>query len=266
MNRLLLIFFLLLFTSGSAQEYYSGQVFMRENANLYLNQIFVTNLRLQKTILSNYNGEFKIEASAGDKIRFTSIISERKDVEVDAKQLANPMNFVELKPAYYEIQEVIIGWRPSGNLRKDVLSLKDAEKKLQIATIIGLPEPKKKDPTELPPIAGFQGGGLSFDIQSIYEVFSGDRKKKQRLYEYERMMSGIHDVRNYFGEEYFKSIKIPTNMIDNFLQFVYSSDNLMPYINNKNYEAWQIYIEKYLPIYQKRLRDSNLTTMALENT
>ncbi|MGZ5188108.1 MAG: hypothetical protein ACXWB5_01585, partial [Kaistella sp.] len=57
---------------------------------------------------------------------------------------------------------------------------------------------------------------------------------------------------------YFTNLKIPANYIDNFLQFVYTSDNILPYVQSNNYEAVGIYIEKYLPIYQRRLRNSNL--------
>ena len=52
--------------------------------------------------------------------------------------------------------------------------------------------------------------------------------------------------------------KVIAHLIENFLQFVYSSENLYPYIQANNYEATSIYIEKYLPIYQRRLRNSNL--------
>lgn len=258
------ILFLLLIVSLSKlqAQTFSGQVFMRENASLYLNQVYVTNLTEQKTVLSNYNGEFQINAKAGDVIRFTSIISERKDIQLTNALLGNSMNLVELKPGYYEIKEVIIGWKPSGNLKKDVLSLKHHEKEMKIAAIIGLPQPKSHPQPAAAPLAAFQGGGLSFSLSSLYDLLSGEHKKKQRLYEYERMQRNVTAMKDYFGEAYFTNIKIPKNMIDNFLQFVYASDNIALLIENQNLEATAVYIEKYLPIYQKRLRHSNLTQIA----
>lgn len=264
MRKVFVLIFLILLSKISGQVF-SGQVFMRENSSLYLNQVFVTNVTEHKTIISDYNGEFRINAKPGDKIRFTSIISERQDIEITEALLKNTINFIELKPAYHDIQEVVIGWKPSGNLRKDVLSLKQAEKKIAIASIIGLPEPKGNGTSPMQPIAAFQGGGLSFSIESIYDVLSGERKKKQRLYEYERMMAITGNIKNYFGEDYFIKLKIPVNMIDNFLQFVYSSDNLIPFIEAKNIEATKSYIEKYLPIYLKRLKQSNLMDIAEES-
>lgn len=73
------------------------------------------------------------------------------------------------------------------------------------------------------------------------------------------MMKALRALRQYYGDEYFIKLKIPVHMIDNFLQFVYSSENLLPYLETKNFEATQPSLEKYLPIYHKRLRDSSLS-------
>ncbi|WP_323136704.1 hypothetical protein [Chryseobacterium fluminis] len=75
---------------------------------------------------------------------------------------------------------------------------------------------------------------------------------------YEQMNSSVTQIRNYLGKDYFLRFKIPENLIDNFLQFVYTSENIQPYISSGNFEAVKIPIEKYLPIYQRRLRNSHL--------
>jgi hypothetical protein len=72
------------------------------------------------------------------------------------------------------------------------------------------------------------------------------------------MRYAINNTKTYLGEDYFVKLKIPKDLIDNFLQFVYTSDNLLSYIESSNYEAVKISIEKYIPIYQKRLRSSHL--------
>ncbi len=239
---------------------------MQENSAIYLNQVFVTNVSTQHSVLSNYNGEFEIKAQTGDLIRFTSILSERQDIKMTAKTLGNQLNIVQLSPYYQRIEEVVIGWRPSGNLRRDVLSLKIKDNKLDTQAMLGLPTPQFRTEPYLEPIAGFGGGGLALNMGSLYGMLSGDRKKKQRLYEYEKMMVGIEEMKNHFGPDYFTRVKIPANMVTNFLQFVYSSDNLIPFIETGNIESTKLYIEKYLPIYQKRLRDSNLSKIATENS
>lgn len=237
---------------------FSGDILMRDNSNMYLNQVYVTNLKTQKTVLSDYNGRFSIAASAGDIIRFTSIVTERKDVQLTPQNFHN-RNLIELKIAYYEIQEVILSkFKPTGNLTYDVKSLNKENKVERIKKMVGLPEPKGDGKSPKLPIADFRDGGLTFSLESIFDVLSGERKKKERLEAYENMMTSTAQVKEYLGKEYFEKIKIPENLVDNFLQFVYSSDNLGPYIQRGNFEIVKVSIEKYLPIYQRRLKNSNL--------
>ncbi len=72
------------------------------------------------------------------------------------------------------------------------------------------------------------------------------------------MTTTIENIKKYYGVPYFTSLKIPENLIDNFLQFVYTSENLSPALTSGNYELAGPIMEKYLPIYQRRLRNSSL--------
>lgn len=262
MKKFFLLTFLLVLNALNAQ-FFSGEIIIRDNSVYYLNQVYVTNITAQKTVYTDYFGSFKVPAKIGDVIRFTSIVTDRKDVVVTAENIQNTSNFVELKIAYYDIQEVVISrFKPTGNLRKDVSSLKNGEKMLAVQRMIGLPVPKGDGlPTQLP-AAGFSGGGLTFGLDSIYDILSGEKKKKERAAQYDKMNATITGIKKYYGVEYFTNLKIPENLIDNFLQFVYTSENLYPYIQANNYEVASIYIEKYLPIYQRRLRNSNLMDLS----
>jgi hypothetical protein len=173
--------------------------------------------------------------------------------------MASFRNLIKLNVSYTDIEEVIIpNFKVSGNLRKDVLALHTNMKKEELEKSIGLPRPKGNGlPTQLP-IAGFSGGGLTFGLDSIFDLISGEKKKKERYQEYETMTKDVENIQKYYGDEYFTKLKIPQELIPNFLQFVYSSDNLRPYLQNNNFEAAQIYIEKYLPIYLVRLKNSSL--------
>lgn len=258
MKRLFLLATFFILIKGHAQ-FFSGDIIIRDKSVYYLNQVYVTNITEQKTVYTDYFGSFKIPAKPGDVIRFTSIITDRKDVLVTKENLENLHNFVELKVAYYDIQEVLISrFKPTGNLRKDVSALKTGEKTLALQKMIGLPEPKGDGTSPQLPVAGFSGGGLTFSIESIYDILSGERKKKERAQQYEKMNATIAGIKKYYGVEYFTNLKIPENLIDNFLQFVYTSENLYAFTKNNNYEATGVYIDKYLPIYQRRLRNSNL--------
>ncbi|WP_144281816.1 hypothetical protein [Chryseobacterium echinoideorum] len=257
MNKLITIF-LLVFVSKIHGQIFTGEVFLRDNSVLYLNQVYVTNINKHKTVLTSYNGDFQLYAEPGDVIRFTSIVTERKDIKITS-QMMNSKNLIELKVAYHDIQEVVISrFRPTGNLRYDVNSIRKEDKALAIKKAIGLPEPKGDGtPPELP-VAGLRDGGLTFSIDSIFDILSGERKKKQRLVAYERMQNSVTQIKNYLGTDYFIRFKIPENLIDNFLHFVYTSENIEVYVQTGNFDAVKLPIEKYLPIYQRRLKNSHL--------
>ncbi len=258
MKKTFLLAMLLLIISIRAQ-FFTGEILIRDNSVYYLNQIYVTNISSHNTIYSDYFGAFKIPAKVGDVIRFTSIITDRKDVTVTQEFLDNKNNFVELKVAYYDIQEVVINkFRPTGNLRKDVSALKTGEKALALHQMIGVPGPKPNGTATLAPVLDLSGGGLAFNIESIYDIFSGERKKKERALQYEKMNTAVNAIKAYYGVPYFTALKIPENLIDNFLQFVYTSENLYPFIQAGQIDATAVYIEKYLPIYERRLRNSHL--------
>lgn len=256
--------FLLFCTAIIYGQVFEGEIFIRDKSSLYLNQVYVTNINAHKSVLANYNGEFKIAAKEGDLLRFTSIATERKDVEVSAEMLARSKNFIELQIAYYEIQEVILSsFKPTGNLRRDVAMLKGSDKAFELRKMIGLPEPKGDGNPPQIPILGFNQG-LSFSIDSIFDLISGEKKKKERYYQYEKMSVNIKNLQDYFGDDYFIRMKIPKELIPNFLQFVYSSDNITDYLETNNYEAAKTYIEKYLPIYLRRLQNSHLMQATTE--
>ncbi len=262
MNKFFLLLTFFILTKVNAQ-FFSGEIIIRDNSVYYLNQVYVTNITSHNTVYTDYFGSFKIPAKPGDVIRFTSIITDRQDVTVTSENLKNTNNFVELKLAYYDIQEIVISrFKPTGNLRKDVSSLKTGEKTLALQKMIGLPAPKGDgNPPELP-VAGLYGGGLTFSLESIYDILSGEKKKKERAMRYEKMSNTITKIKNYYGNDYFINLQIPVNLIENFLQFVYTSDEIYPFVQNNNYEAVAVYIEKYLPIYQRRLRNSHLMDVA----
>ena len=239
-------------------QYFDGEIYIRDKSSLYLNQVYVTNVNDYKSVVANYNGDFRIAAKVGDIIRFTSIATERKDVTVTKEMLERSRTFIELQIAYYEIQEVILSsFKPTGNLRKDVAMLKSSEKAFELKKMIGLPEPKGDGTSPEIPVMSFNQG-LSFSIDSIFDLISGEKKKKERYYQYERMSKNIKNLQDYFGDDYFVKLKIPKELIPNFLQFVYSSDNITALLETNNYEAAKVYMEKYLPIYLRRLQNSNL--------
>ena len=261
MKKLYLVLFIILLTKLSAQEF-TGRVFLRDNSVMFLNRIYVTNMNTQKTVLSNYNGEFKIPAKVGEVIRFTSVMTERKNVTVSLSNLQN-QSLIELQIQQYVIPEVVIGrFRPTGNLKRDVTALKVKNTNEEIQKMLGLPSPKGDGKPPQLPVADFRDGGLTFSLESIFDIISGERKKKEKLDAYMRMTEATAKVRDYLGKEYFQKVKIPDRFIEDFLQFAYNSDNYYMYVQKGEFEIVKFKIERFLPIFQKRLEDSKITEIA----
>jgi len=80
MKKLLLLT-AVLFLNYLKAQYFSGEIIIRDNSVFYLNQVYVTNLTSQSTVYTDHFGTFKIPAKPGDVIRFTSIVTDRKDVK-----------------------------------------------------------------------------------------------------------------------------------------------------------------------------------------
>lgn len=264
MIRVFYILLLIFIPSLVFSQQFSGVIILEDRNSFYLNQVFVTNLSQQKTILADGAGKFSLRANEGDILRFTSIITERKDIRVTKKHLENTENIISLSITYFDIGEVTLSsFKPTNNLKKDVLSLKVNDKVNTLKQAIGLPTPKGNGlPTDSSPMK-FADGGLSFNINAIYDIITGERKKKERLERYRVMMTSIEQIKQYYGEGYFKSLGIPENLINNFLQFVYSSEDITAYLLEKNFEAIKITMEKFLPIYKNRLKNSRLLDLKL---
>ena len=82
----------------------------------------VINLRTEQKTGTNQEGFFLIEAWEGDELRYVRGGFERKEIVVTSDMLKSPLR-LSLKPMEQLIPEVEIGFKPSGNLRKDIARL-----------------------------------------------------------------------------------------------------------------------------------------------
>lgn len=253
MNRFITLTIFLCSTLLFGQKI-TGEIILKDLENVYISKMYITNLNNQETTLAGVKGTFSIRAKVGDMLRFTSNRTERKDLVITAPMLAKGHQLITLELIPKEIKEVVLArFKPSGNLQKDSEKLNRIDKAKEIKKMIGLPEPKDSSNTETPP-ASFANGGFNLNLNSIYDILSGEAKKRKRRLRYEKMQQTIKNVRGTLDDTYFVKLKIPENLIGNFLEFIYISEN-----KNLTSQNVRILSEKYLPIFQQRLSNSHLS-------
>lgn len=226
---------------------------LRGTDNVIFNKVYITNITIQKTVITNLRGEFIISVNQGDVLRITSNRTLREDIKMTHDKIKKGFLFVELDLKPKEIEAVVLGkFKPTGNLKVDIEKLSRVDKIDELKKNIGLPEPISPIVNNTSPVS-FGNGGFNLNVQNVYDLFSGELKKKQRRMEYEKMQNTIKVVRSSLEDDYFIKMKIPKNYINNFLEFIYRSEN-----KNLTKDNVRFLLEKYLPIYQKRLEDSFL--------
>ena len=92
----------------------------------------------------------------------------------------------------------------------------------QLRREVGAPAPPEK-PRETP--ADFKNDvllpllGLSLKPQAIYNLISGDARRKKAQYRYDDLQDNILWIRGKVGDDYFVKMEIPAERISEFLQF-----------------------------------------------
>ena len=118
------LFFLLLIIISiktfSQSEYVMGNI-TNENGDKLPNTSIV-NLRTDQVVVSDFMGNFVIAAKNSDELRIARQGYERKSVKLGANDFSKSLE-VKLLTIPIEIEEVTIGFVPSGNLKKDVPKL-----------------------------------------------------------------------------------------------------------------------------------------------
>lgn len=121
MKKLLLIALLGCFSAlFSQKKVIIGTVL--SDSEVALGGTLVINLRTDEKTGTNAEGYFLIEAWEGDELRFVRGGYERKEITVTSDLYSGPLKLY-LKPMERLIPELEIGFKPTGNLRKDIAKL-----------------------------------------------------------------------------------------------------------------------------------------------
>lgn len=256
MRKIFAVFFFLLTISLFGQQKISGKT-VSEN-NMIVTSVLVVNISNDHKVYSNSLGEFSIESSEKDEIRFIKKGYERTSRKVS--DVESSMNVVLVRiPEEIEEVEII---STTGDLSKDSKRLTKIDKKDQLQKAIGLPKPPEKPrevPAEVKKVLLAAAFG-NVDVQAVFDLISGKSRRQKRWYKYEDVQLDIVWIRKRIDDEYFVKDGIPAERISEFLEFSFlMKPEIRSYVKAKNINRVMFNLDSVLPIYVDRLKKSNNT-------
>jgi hypothetical protein len=247
---------ILLFASGIvfSQQTVTGTI--TDDNSINLGSVTVINMSTDKKTFSNSSGQFSIEASNNDELRFVRPGYER----VSKRVLTNGANYqllITLLKIPEEIEEVKVFKRLTGDLSEDSRAVAKVNKGEIVQQAVGLPQPvgkMREKPAEvkkvlLPILLG------ALDVQGTYDLISGKARRQKRQYRYDDLQTDISWVRNRVGDEYFTKAGIPAERISEFIEFSFLiKPQVRTYVKAKNLAGVLLRLEETIPAYVGRLK------------
>ncbi|MCB7481128.1 carboxypeptidase-like regulatory domain-containing protein [Christiangramia sediminis] len=189
--------------------------------------IHIVNLDLEKGTTSNNSGIFRIYAKAGNRILFSSVQFENREIIISTTDLDSGKIQVKLFPARNELDEVSISdLKLSGHLDTDLpkISYFDREK-------YGIPYPEKKlsqterrlytanqNITSRWQYIGVLLGGVSLDV--VLNDINGRTKYLKNLDKQDKLQILVQHGIDVLGRSFFiLDLGLPESEIENFVYY-----------------------------------------------
>ncbi|MFC6269354.1 hypothetical protein, partial [Frigoriflavimonas asaccharolytica] len=145
------VFLFLIQTKTAAQEYVFGKVLSEDQREL--KGVYIINISNQQTAISDDDGNFMISAKIGDEIRFTKERYNRNSVKINSSNISKSF-LIRLEIIPYDIEEVEIKYKITGDVNKDGSNLGKTKKVLKLQTDMGKYLRQKSDAATMAPKAG----------------------------------------------------------------------------------------------------------------
>lgn len=197
-------FLLMIFCSVQIKaQQISGQVTSEFGQNL--SGVLILNTSTLERSVSDTDGYFTISARIGEELRFIKAPYERKTKIITAN---SEMLMVTLSPQVYEIEEVKVAPKLSGNLREDTRKVGDEKKLATLKNDLKTYIHQKTEPHILKPKSGefVQPKGKGFETDK-----TGEKWEEIDLIVY---------LEKYFGYSYFQNLGLLKNEVYPFISYV----------------------------------------------
>ncbi|PVW17021.1 hypothetical protein [Marixanthomonas spongiae] len=218
--------------------------------------IHVMNLTSRYNTVTDAHGNFSIAVKQRDTLLFSSLNYAPKKMAISAEIIEKGIMVLTLEELVYELDEVYLGPRLSGNLQADLATIK-TKKKLNFYDV-GLPgfrgEPKEK----IVPLwaAAFP---TQVDLEALYKYTSGYYKTLKTKRKWEAQNNTVTSLIDFYGPGFFEeAYNIPKGRLYDFLLFCAESSDLQEHFKKENYIlVLNIFKEKGME-YTQRLQQSKI--------
>lgn len=235
-----------------SQQKISGKI-LSENG-MAIGNVLVVNVSSDKKIFSDAIGNFTIEASVNDDIRFSKVGYERASKKISAYDSSLNIILIRIPEEIEEIEILNL----TGDLNKDSKRLAKEDKVAKLQKDIGLPKPPEVAREKAPELSdafviGFPMAAINID--ALYKIISGDARRMKNLYRFEDLQRHLKWVVSRLDAEYFDSLGISKEKINEFLQFAFlENPRSLDFVKSKNINGVVFEIEKVVPKYIERIK------------
>jgi hypothetical protein len=259
-SKIRLSFLFLFFTSFSlfSQEKLVNGVIIIDLDDASPEGIFVTNSRTELTSITDITGSFALHARAGDSLIIRSDFYETRKFYLTEHLMQKDLLKIHLNLQPVVLDEAVITQKLTGFLDKDAHYNPGKDQIADLYKELGV----NPDASKLRDSSDFtmwkDVSPVSLNVEKLLEVFNGDLRRRQNLYQFEGTEAVIENIRNYFGDEYFtEDLGIPKEKIREFIFFTYESTSIRNDYEAGNFLKIMQVFSKTAPLYLNRLKSWN---------
>ncbi len=230
MSRVVWVFFVLMSTKGLAQEAVRGKLSGKVSSDMSnMEGVYIVNLKTEKAVVTEREGDFSIVAAPGDTILFAGPQFKKIRIVLNQENFESEYLVVKMTPIVNQLKEVII--RRFDNINAVALGIIPKGQKTYTAS-----ERKLYTATHLNALGntdGTTGGSVSAD--PLLNFLSGRTAMLKKQVEVEKKESYLRQLDKLFDKDYFlNKLKIPSQYVKGFEYFAVENTKFTKILDSKN--------------------------------
>jgi len=201
------------------------------NDTIEKTSLTVVNVTLRKGAITDAAGEFSIAVRKNDTIHISAVQYESREFVVNETMFNRAHISLYLIPKITELDEVrISNIELTGDIKKDVISTKLAPN--ISASALGIPQNKHRTYT---PEERRLYTATSSPLGSLINAISGRTAMLKKHLEVSVLQAKVYQTKDKFsGDLYMKELKIPADLIQDFVYYVFEDEKAVAQINQDN--------------------------------